>query len=96
MANTLRELILCASPLTSDSTVREHLLATDCENLGTGSGSCTDIPVIIETSDIPINITEAEQVIVELEAEDVGIVISDISIGVSISQEEITTKIEEC
>lgn len=95
MPNTLRELILCASPLTGEHTVRDHLLATDCANLGNG-GTCTDVPIIIETSDIPININEADPVIVRLEAENVGIVISEIFIGINIEPEEITTKVEEC
>ena len=43
MPSTLRELVLCASPLAQGtSTIREHLLATDCDDMG--GGTPIDVP----------------------------------------------------
>lgn len=33
---TIRQLILCASPISPEHTIREHLDATNCDDLGSG------------------------------------------------------------
>lgn len=94
MANTLRELIKCASPLSGDNTVREHLLATDCANLG-GGGSGVQIPISIEPADIQIEISEPETMKISLDTQEVKVVISDLEIGVDVTPEEIKTTIKD-
>lgn len=95
MAGTLRALILCASPLGGSYTVREHLLATDCDNLGSGD-SGIQVPISIVTEDIPIAITEVQQLEVVLEAEEVKVKVSELQIGIDIIPIEVKTTIKDC
>ena len=46
---TLREFILCASPLSTGATVREHMAASTCEGLAGGITYISEGQYIIET-----------------------------------------------
>ena len=52
---TLRTLVVCASPLSGSHTVRDHLAATNCDDLGSGGGGDVYInSTIYELSEEPV------------------------------------------
>ena len=76
---TLRTLVACASPLPDGHTVREHLAATNCDDLGSGGGDVfinseiyelvEESPLEIEVVDDIITLTEIDDTIEIVEME---------------------------
>lgn len=64
---TLRTLIACASPLSSPNTVRDHLRATNCEDLG-GGGITRFVPY----TDLKIDV-DSRQTSIDMEKKSLSI-----------------------
>lgn len=85
---SLRQLILCATPLSGQHTVREHLISMSCSNLTSSAFIPYDSIVIMrEDNNLEVNFENNERSI-NITTDNIDISINDTEYSVDIIKEE--------